>query len=280
LKKYIIDVSETRILAFLNISVLGMVSALNDELENLKHADPERAISVCERNRDVIQGIKVRMGKTMVGENGLLPLKRAVKAAEALGMPVMVHPGDTPVPLGEILSEMREGDLLTHCFHGREQGILNESGDILPEAREAVKRGVIFDVGHGKGSFSFSVAERALQQGISPDTISSDLHFYNLFGPVFDLATTLSKFMLLGMPLEEALTKSTTTPARLFGLGDRIGALREGYIADISLFEICEGKFEFVDSMNETRVGSQKLEPQAVIRGGKIYRSLLFLKGR
>jgi dihydroorotase len=135
-------------------------------------------------------------------------------------------------------------------------------------------------VGHGKGSFSFKVAEAALQQGIAPGTISSDLHFYNVFGPVFDLATTLSKFMHLGLSVEDVLAKSTVTPARLFGLSENLGSLKEGYIADIAVFEIQEGMFSFVDTVKETRVGNRRLEPVAVIRGGKIYRSCISLEGR
>jgi dihydroorotase len=277
LRRYVIEVVETRVLAFLNISTLGMISPLDNELENLKHANPERAISVCERNRDVIQGIKVRLTRSIVGGNGLEPLKLARRAAEALGIPLMVHVGDTPSPLGEILSEMRPGDLLTHCFHGRRHGILDERGGILPEAEEAIGKGIVFDVGHGVGSFSFEVARRALAVGLAPGTISSDLHFYNVNGPVFDLATTMSKFMLLGLPLDEVLAKTTSVPARLLGLSDRLGSLRKGFLADVAVFKLSRGDFEFEDSMHEKVRGDQKLEPVAVIRRGRVYRSQLRL---
>jgi len=277
LRRYVIEVVETRVLAFLNISTLGMISPLDNELENLKHANPERAISVCERNRDVIQGIKVRLTRSIVGGNGLEPLKLARRAAEALGIPLMVHVGDTPSPLGEILSEMRPGDLLTHCFHGRRHGILDERGGILPEAEEAIGKGIVFDVGHGVGSFSFEVARRALAVGLAPRTISSDLHFYNVNGPVFDLATTMSKFMLLGLPLDEVLAKTTSVPARLLGLSDRLGSLRKGFLADVAVFKLSRGDFEFEDSMHEKVRGDQKLEPVAVIRRGRVYRSQLRL---
>ena len=278
LRRYVIEVSTTRVLAFLNISAIGMVSPLDNELHDLKQANPERAIGVCERHRDIIQGVKVRLSRSMVGDNGLQPLRLARRAAEAVGMPLMVHVGDTPSPLEEILSELRPRDILTHCFHGRKHGILDEKGEVLPEVREAVKRGIVFDVGHGVGSFSFEVARRALQAGLTPGTISSDLHFYNVNGPVFDLATTMSKFLLLGLPLSEVLAKTTTTPAALLGLSDRVGSLREGFLADVAVFKVCRGDFEFEDSIHEKVHGSERLEPVAVIRGGRVYRSQLRLE--
>jgi dihydroorotase len=277
LRRYVIDVSETRIFAFLNISSIGMVSALNNELEDLRHASPERAIGVCERHRDVIQGIKVRLSRSMVGRNGLEPLKLAKRAAEAVGMPIMVHVGDTPNPLGEILQELRPRDIVTHCFHGRRHGILGEAGEILPEVAQAADRGVVFDVGHGVGSFSFDVAQKALRQGFVPGTISSDLHYYNVHGPVFDLATTMSKFMHLGLPLEDVLARTPTTPASLLGVADRLGAVREGFLADLVVLKLHEVAREFEDSMQQKIVGSRWLEPLAVVRGGRVYTSRLRL---
>jgi dihydroorotase len=278
LRRYVIDVSETRVLAFLNISAIGMVSPLDNELEDLRHASPERAIGVVERNRDLIQGIKVRLSRRHVGRNGLEPLRLARKAAEAVGMPIMVHVGDTDPSLGEILAELRSGDLVTHCFHGRSQGILDAAGTVLPEVLEAARRGIVFDVGHGVGSFSFDVARKALAQGLTPATISSDLHYYNVNGPVFDLATTMSKFILLGRPLEEIVAKTTSVPARLLGLADRLGSVREGFLADLAVFRLAEGEFGFEDSMKEKVLGRQRLEPVAVIRRGRIYRSRLRLQ--
>jgi dihydroorotase len=274
-RRYVIEVSETRILAFLNISAIGMVDPLDNELEDIRYANPERAIRVCERHRDVIQGVKVRLTKTNVGNNGIQPLKLAKKAAEALGMPLMIHFGGTPGPLEEILAELRGGDILTHCFHGRTHGILGEDGSVLPGILEAVRRGVLFDVGHGVGSFSFEVAQAAIRQGFSPATISSDLHYYNVHGPVFDLATTMSKFLLLGLSLQEVLAKTTTVPARLLGLSGQLGSIREGFLADVAIFAMHTGDFLFEDSLKKRMTGRQRLEPVAVIRGGRIYHSLL-----
>jgi dihydroorotase len=278
LRRYVISVSETRVLAYLNISAIGMVSPLNNELEDLRHANPERAIAVCERNRDVIQGVKVRLARTMVGPNGIQPLKLARRAAEATGLPIMVHVGDTPGPLGEILAELRPRDVVTHCFHGRPHGVLDAQGEVLPEVREAAVRGIVFDVGHGVGSFSFDVARKALRGGLVPGTISSDLHHYNVNGPVFDLATTMSKFLHLGLSLDEVLAKTTRTPADLLGLSTHLGAVREGMLADLAVFRLASGDFEFEDSMGERVPGRARLEPVAVVKGGRLFHSRLRLR--
>jgi dihydroorotase len=280
LRRYVVSVSETRVVAYLNISAIGMVSPLNNELEDLRQANPERAIAVCERNRDVIQGVKVRLARTMVGQNGIQPLRLAKRAAEATGLPIMVHVGDTPGPLGEILVELRPRDIVTHCFHGRAHGVVDAHGEVLPEVREAADLGIIFDVGHGVGSFSFDVARKALRGGLVPGTISSDLHYYNVNGPVFDLATTMSKFLHLGLSLDEVLARTTTTPASLLGLSTHLGAVREGLLADLAVFRLALGDFEFEDSMGEKVRGTQRLEPVAVIKGGRLSRSRLRLQRR
>jgi len=279
-RRYIIDVSATRIFAFLNISSVGMVSPRVGELEDLRFADVERAVETIERNRDVIQGVKVRLSKSLVGENGLEPLKLALRAAQAVKMPVMVHPGNTPRPLSEILAMLRDRDVLTHCFHGSKYGILDEKGDVLETSRDAIRRGVVFDVGHGRGSFSFDIAQKALSQGVVPETISSDLHHYNVFGPVYSLSLTASKFLHLGLTLDETLAKVTSTPAKLLGIEKELGNLRRGSLADIAVFKLKEGSFMFEDSMGKTVVGKQLLEPAAVVKDGRPYCGTLRLTGR
>lgn len=278
LRRYVIDVSETRVLAFLNISTQGMISPLDNELEDLRLANPERAIGVIERHRDVIQGVKVRLSRRHVGENGLKPLALAKKAAEAVGLPMMLHVGDTDAPLGAILEELRPKDIVTHCFHGRRHGILSGTGEVLPEVTAAASKGVVFDVGHGVGSFSFAVARQALAHGLAPATISTDLHHYNVHGPVFDLATTMSKFLLLGLSLDEVLAKTTSTPAAVLGLTNRLGTVREGALADLTVLALCTGEFAFEDSQHETVLGSQRLEPVAVIRAGRVFQSSLRIR--
>jgi len=269
-RKYVIEVSETRIFAMLNISSLGMISPVIGELEDIRYADVQKAVRVCEKNKDVIMGIKVRLSREMVGNNGLQPLMKAKEAAEAVGRPIMVHIGDTPSPLREILIELRQGDILTHCFTGLPSGIIGKDGDVIPEAREAMKRGVIFDVGHGQGSFSFDIARNALQQGVEPNTISSDLHSYNVNGPVFDLATTASKFIHLGLPIENVIAKITRIPADFLGLPGKIGTLKMGAIADLVVLAEETGDFVLEDSYGKTENTNKRLKPIMVMKGGHI----------
>lgn len=272
LRRYVIDVSATRLFAFLHISSTGMISSEVGELEDIRHADVQKAIDMCEENRDVILGIKVRLTKDLAGRNDMEGLKRAREASDALGLPMMVHPQNSYISIDKTLSIMRKGDILTHCYHGHPQGILDESGKVRTSVREAVDRGVLIDVGHGQGSFTFEVAARALAQGLMPTTISSDLHFYNVNGPVFDLATTVSKFVYMGISLEAALEMCITRPAKFLNMQDEIGTLKVGAHADIAIFEFAHGAFEFMDCEGQTRVGNKRLIPRGVVRGGKIAR--------
>ncbi|HXJ81787.1 MAG TPA: amidohydrolase/deacetylase family metallohydrolase [Candidatus Methylomirabilis sp.] len=266
-RKYVIEVAETRILPFLNISATGMLSPDVGELEDLRFVDKGKALQTIEAHRDLIRGVKVRLSRELVGNNARAGLGIAREAAEAARLPLMVHPGDTPIGLGEILGALRPGDVLTHCFHGREEGVL-DVGSVRPEARTAVERGVIFDVGHGRGSFSFTTARRALAQGLAPGTISSDLHIYNVAGPVFDLATTMSKLLALGLSLAEVVRMTTAAPARALGEADTIGTLRPGAAADVTLLRIESGTFTFMDSHGEALVAGNRLVPMRVVRGG------------
>jgi len=277
LRKYVINVVDTRVFALLNISLIGQSSMSQDtpfgELLILDYVSPAAAIRTIERNRDVILGLKVRLSKNITGENDLKVLGLAKEAAAAVKLPMMVHIGDSHSPVEKILKVMGKGDVLTHTFHGRERGILDAKDRVLPEVRKAVERGVLLDVGHGAGSFSFDVCEKALKQDVIPGTISSDLHQYNVHGPVFDLATTLSKFMHLGLTLDQVIERATTNPASTFGFPKGLGTLREGTEADIAVFSLIEGDFEFVDTLKQKRIGHHKLVPVATVKAGKIYGS-------
>jgi dihydroorotase len=273
-RKYVIDVSATRLFAQLNISSQGMLTREIGELDNIQHASVERAIATVEAHRDVILGVKVRLTRhSIVSEaSGIRPLHLAREAADAVRLPIMVHPQDAWCEsLDDILAVMRERDILTHCFHGMSHGILNRDGTVRRSVREAMDRGVIFDVGHGAGSFSWSVAEQALREGTLPQTISSDLHVYNVDGPVFDLATTVSKFLHLGLSLDEALRRVTATPAHVIRMADDIGTLRVGAWGDAVVFDLHQGQFEFHDSHERVRLGTQRLVPTTVVRAGRVY---------
>jgi dihydroorotase len=277
LRKYVINVAETRIYALLNISVVGQSTLSTDnphgELLDLRYANPKLAIRTIEQNRDVILGVKIRLTRNIAGDHDLQALKLAREAADAVRLPLMVHIGGTYSPLKEILALLKKGDVITHSFRGDPGGILDERGRVLPEVRKAVENGVNLDIGHGAGSFSFRTAEQALKQELLPGTISSDVHQFNVNGPVFDLATTLSKFMHLGMTLDQVIERASTNPARTFGFPKGLGTLREGSEADVAVFSLEEGKFEFRDALGEMRTGNRKLTPVATVKAGKLYGS-------
>ena len=272
-RKYVIEASETRILAHLNISTMGMISRQIGELDDIKWASVPRALEMIERNRDVILGVKVRLTREqLVGKGaGLKPLYLAREAADAAGLPIMVHPQESwAASFDEIISVMRGGDVLTHMYHGLEHGILDEGGRVRPSVWAARERGVVFDVGHGEGSFDWDVCQRALAQGFPPTTISSDLHRYNIDGPVFDLVTTISKFLHLGLRLEQAMTMVTSVPAGVIGMAGEIGTLAAGAAGDAVVLQMQTGAFAFQDSRRIERIGERRLEPVLVVRAGRI----------
>jgi len=268
-RKYVIEVAETRIFPFLNISATGMLSPDVGELDDLRFVDRGKALQTIEAHRGLIRGVKVRLSRELVGNNARAGLAIARETAEAARLPLMVHPGDTPIGLVDILRALRAGDVLTHCFHGREEGVL-DGGRVRPEVRAAVERGVILDVGHGRGSFSFATARSALAQGLAPGTISSDLHVYNVAGPVFDLATTMSKLLALGISLPEVVRMTTAAPARVLGEAESIGTLRPGAAADVTLLRIESGSFTLTDSHGESMVAGDRLAPVRVVRDGVV----------
>jgi dihydroorotase len=277
LRKYVINVVDTRVYALLNISVVGQSTLSNDnpfgELLDLRYANSKLAIKTIEQNRDVILGVKIRLTNNIAGDHDLAALKLAREAADAVNLPIMVHIGDTFSPLPAILAMLKKGDVITHSYRGGNGGILNDRGRVLPEVHKAVAAGVHLDVGHGAGSFSFETAEKVLSQDLLPGTISSDVHQFNVNGPVFDLATTLSKFLHLGLTLDQVIERAATNPANTFGFPKGLGTLREGSEADVAVFSLDEGDFEFVDSLREKRVGHRRLRPVATVKAGRIYGS-------
>jgi dihydroorotase len=275
-RKFIIDVSATRLFATLNISAQGMLDADIGELMDIRFARVDRAVQTIEANRDVILGVKVRLTKNaLVSEAaGIRPLHLAREAADAVDLPIMVHPQDAwTESLDDILAVMGKGDILTHCFHNHECGIFDTNGKIRDSVHAAIERGVIFDVGHGAGSFSWEVVESALAQGIQPTTISSDLHVYNVNGPVFDLATTATKFLYLGLSLEDTIAKVTSVPADVIHMPGQIGTLAPGAWGDAVVFRLETGEFPLVDSLGVHRTGRQRLVPVTTIRAGSVYQA-------
>jgi dihydroorotase len=269
LRRYVIEQSETRILAFLHIAVQGMISSLVGELEDIRWASPGQAIARAREHADLIVGIKVRLGYQMVGHDPAPALRLAREAADELGLPLMVHVIDMMPGLAWLLPYLGRGDIVTHCFHGNEGGILDAAGRVLPAALSARERGVLFDVGHGVGSFAYRVARSAISQGFPPDTISSDLHAHNVDGPVFDQATTVSKLLHVGMELGDVIRAATAAPALAVRRAGTIGALEPGQPADVSLFELRAGHWSLPDAAGETEVVERLLIPKMVITSGR-----------
>ena len=277
-RRYVIERARTRVLAYLHVAVQGMISALVGELEDPRWASPALAVACANDHRDLIVGVKVRLGYQMVGQDPEAAFVAARKAADRLELPLMVHVIDLPRPLSWLLPRLGEGDVVTHCFHGSDGGtLLDADGRVLREAWPARERGVLFDVGHGVGSFAFRVARAALEQGFPPDTISSDIHVYNVNGPVFDQVTTLSKLLGLGMELPKVIEATTAAPARAIRRDDAVGSLALGREADVTVLELAPGAHELVDAEGAIEVVPERLVPRWVVRAGEVLESDLLV---
>jgi len=280
-KQYIIEPSPVRILAFLNISFAGIFGCMNlesgdfesgwvGELCDLRLANVSEAVNMSEAYPETIVGIKIRAGFSGCDQPGLGPVKIAKQVAEAIQKPLMVHIGFAPPSTGELLATLQKGDVLTHAFREDPNSMLENSTTPLPELIDARKRGVLLDIGHGAGSFSFAAAESLLSHGIQPDIISSDLHAVSVNGPAYDLPTTMSKMLMLGMPLTDVIHAVTARPGSVVGMEKELGTLAPGTTADITILEQENGRFEFQDCFGHTRLSDTRLKPVAMIANGRV----------
>jgi dihydroorotase len=268
-KNKVIDTSKTRVLVFLNIVGRGMIGS--EAEDNVEDMDPARTAAKIQEHSSLIVGIKV----AHFGLPGWTALNRAIEAGRLSGTPVIVddkiftNSGRTSRE--KLLEVMRPGDLHTHVYNDRQLEILDRfTGKLQPYMLEARKKGVLFDLGHGGGSFLWPVAVRAMQQGFPPDTISTDLHSSSIMIPQSDMANCISKLMNLGMNLQEAIERSTVNPARAIKRFPELGTLGEGKVADIAIFELKAGVFAFKDAWSKKLLGTKKLECVATFRDGKL----------
>src|SRR6202790_643450 len=259
-RQYVIKPSSTRIYALVDIGARGTILGLIGNYANLDWVNAQLTARAAETNKPDVVGIKVRLSKEITGSNDLEIFKRALEAAKLSHLPLMVHVGDSYSPLPEILRQMRKGDVLTHCFTGRPHGPLDANGKIIPEILDCRQRGILFDVGDGGPHLDLDVAEKCLQQNFLPDTIGTDLGGLSYNGPVYDLVTEVSKFLLLGLSLDQVIERVTLRPTRMFNFGTELGSLRPGTVADISILEVREGSFLFTDSTGKKRTGKKKLK--------------------
>lgn len=266
-RRWIVEPSHARIFALLNISSIGL-AAPTWELANLNYCDVDMCCRIVDVSRDLILGIKCRMDANTTG-GSMEPLRRARSAADNCGLPLMVHVGIGPPTIEQVLDLMRPGDILTHCFTGHNMRIVDERGLLLECAKRARDTGVVFDIGHGAGSFSFDTARALIGNGYLPDVISSDIHQLSVNGPLFDLPTCLSKFLALGMSLEDVVRAATVRPASVMRMEHEIGSIRVGALADIALFRLVEGKFSFYDVFMQRLDGKQLLVNQLTICDGR-----------
>jgi dihydroorotase len=270
--------ARTRQFAFVHIAVAGLAGFPVPELFNIDYAQVDVAARAVAENADFVLGIKVRMSENVIARHGLEPLKRAIAACEKSGVPakLMVHIGGVQSRdlMSQILDLMRPGDVLTHCYSGAPNVAgdgtnIVQDGKLLPAALAAKRRGVVFDVGHGGGSFDYTVAEAAIAQGCPPDTISSDIHVFSGNTPGMPyLPWVMSKFLNMGFTLEQVVTMATATPARVIGRVPKLGTLQQGAPADLAMFEVVEGPVSFVDTRNNKRDGKVYLKPSGTVAAG------------
>ncbi len=270
-RHWVVAQARSRIFGFVHISNIGLAGFPVGEMLNIDYADVEQAAKTVAENADIVLGVKVRQSQNVVGDNGLEPLRRALAAAElaGTGARVMCHIGGVPGDLSDLLDLLRPGDVLTHSYSGAGNNTV-QNGRVLPAALAAKARGVVIDVGHGGGSFAFEVAEPAIAQGLVPDTISSDVHAVSINTPGMPyLPWVMSKFLTLGLSLEQVVAMATINPARIIGRIDGLGTLTPGAPGDLSILDIVEGPVTFVDTVNVKRSGSRYLRSVATVRAGR-----------
>ena len=248
--EHVIRPSPVRVIALLNVSFAGIYGfskrVMVGESGDLRLMAPIDAVEVARANRDTIAGIKVRVGFNASQNSGVAPLDIALKVAEEADLPLMAHIDIPPPTLEEVLVRLRPGDILTHCFRPFPNNPTTPDNGVRAAVIEARKRGVIFDVGHGMGSFAFKTARTMLANGFAPDCISSDVHALCIDGPAFDLLTTMSKFLCLGLPLVDAVLAATDAPAKALRR-NALGTLQPGAAGDASVLELETGDFDYVE---------------------------------
>jgi dihydroorotase len=271
-RKHVIEPSQVRILAYLHVSHAGIFGfsdrVMVGESADLRLMNPIDAVEVANANRDVIVGIKVRVGLHASGTSGAVPLRIALEVAEAVGMPLMAHIDHPPPSYEEVIGMLRPGDILTHAFRPFPNSPATHQGTVKREVLDARKRGVKFDIGHGKGSFAFKTARAMLANGFLPDTISSDAHQLCINGPAYDQVTTMSKFLCIGMPLNDVIAASTVNAGMALKRPE-LGSLKPGSVGDATILSIKEGHFDYVDVVGEHLDGDRKIVSEGVVVAGR-----------
>jgi dihydroorotase len=271
-RKHVIEPSQVRILAYLHVSHAGIYGfshrVMVGESEEIRLMNPVDAVRVADENRDLVVGIKVRVGRNSSGTSGIVPLQIALEVANEVGMPLMAHIDHPPPTYEEVVSLLRPGDILTHAFRPFPNAPSTAQGTVKQVVLQARERGVLFDIGHGGGSFAFKTARAMLANGFYPDTISSDVHILCINGPAYDQVTTMSKFLCMGMPFADVIAASTVNAAMALRRPE-LGSLKPGSVGDATLLSIREGKFDYEDVVGEHLIGDRKIASEGVVIGGR-----------
>lgn len=271
-KRWIAERSLTRVYGLINLSSLGLTGIDRvGELANMDYADPEGAARVLHSHPHLVRGLKLRATESVVGGSCLPALKLARRVADEVGVPLMVHIGGARETAPEILKWLKAGDIVTHCATPCPNGILDGAGRVFPEVWEARERGVVFDSANGRVHFTFEMARRLLDQGFLPDAISTDLTRSSAKEIVFDLLTSMMKWLALGVPLEQVIALAALRPSQILGMADVIGSLREGMEADVTVLQWKEGEFDLRDVTGEIRTIQRRLEPLVTVRAGHLH---------
>jgi dihydroorotase len=237
---------------------------------DLNRANVAAAKDAISKNRDIIGGVKARLSRDVAGANDFEVLRRAQEVASAFNLPVMIHMGQSESPLSKLLPVLKPGDIVTHMFAPPPNSIIDDAGHILPEVTAARRRGVRFDLGNGRtGHLRWDIAEKVLKAGFLPDTFSTDWTPEARTIQVFDFPNVISKFLMLGMTIDQVAACATINAAHSFPVFKDRGTLNVGAPADIAVLELREGNFEFVDNFENKRTGRQRLFPIATVLGGK-----------
>jgi dihydroorotase len=264
-RENVIKKSKTHIYTFLNISNWGLNNP--GELSDLNEIDEEKILKKVQESKDNILGIKVRASASVVGKNGITPIEMGKKIAKKAGLPLIVHIGNYPPGVEDVINMLEKDDIVTHSYHGKKNGLFNEDGTLKNMALEARKRGVKFDVGHGSESFSFNTFKIALKNNFEPDFISTDLYHKNMVEPVGSLLNVITKMIACGMTLEECVDKVSHNVAEFFNL-DNMGVLKSGANGDLTIFDVKECNEVLKDSYGIEQEIQKKLELKYVVVSG------------
>ena len=267
-----IATARTTVYCLFHIGSLGQ--KFPPELRDWEEIDLDATAATIQANRDLIRGIKIRLLDDLISREGVEVVKTAQKVAKRFDLPLVVHMGDlkqqvAPTLTQETLPLLESGDILTHLYNSNWGGCMRDDGTFLPELRQAMQRGVILDIGRGRIHFNFEVAQKALSQGILPTTISSDIVAPSITDRVYGLTAVMSTLLGLGLKLTQVIEMSTINPARALSLDDRIGSLKPGMVADISILELLSGKWGIVDSKQKTLTLTRLLSPNSTVKSGQ-----------